>query len=620
MAKRQLKGTEVTVREDLTKMRLQVLKHAVKEYTMKKVWTSDGVIKVNIGLSGDLGECPGDFIRNITYKFPKKLKLVHINAQSLNDYKQAEFIELFSESEIDIIVVSETWLKDDIQVSLLNYNGFYVNRCGSRHGGGVAIFVKSSYRAKVLSTSLGEINKPEYILIEVLIGCDKLLVVGVYRPPKIGYLDALQTEIYKYTVDYKYTFLCGDLNARFGSGTDETKIISDMLSLCNLSCVPFGSTFHIPGCDSTLDLISSNCPDLLIYFGQRLASGFSAHDILCAVFDLSVPSVTSEPFTFRDFNGIILDNLLNDIETASWHLVYNAPNIDGKLEQFNNIITNLMEMHVPLKTFARRKNQPWMTKEISKQIKKREALRAKYLNTLSLQDKDNYIKARNRVKQDIRNAKTRFFHRKFEKCENNAKATWGVIRSLNLANKVQPSDLVVSVEDLNVHYASVSSVKNPAVIKNSIENYVKVIPERDNINDKFFFKYVLPEDIVSAINSIKSNAVGVDKIPVKFLKLCLPSLIPVLDHIFNYSLQNSAFPSVWKKANILPLPKVKNPKETKDYRPVSNLCVLGKALEKVVHKQVSEFLDSNKLFDKFQSGFRKNHSTVTALLKSPVSQ
>jgi hypothetical protein len=247
-------------------------------------------------------------------------------------------------------------------------------------------------------------------------------------------------------------------------------------------------------------------------------------------------------------------------------------------------------------------------------MRKREALRAKYLKTLSLEDKGNYKKVRNKVKQDMRNAKIRFTHRKFEKCENNAKATWGVLRSLNVANKVKPSDLVVSVEELNVHYASVASVKNPALINNSIDKYREATIERD-IDDKFFFKHVLPVDISIAINSIKSNAIGVDKIPVKFLKLCLPCLMPVLDHIFNYSLQNSAFPSVWKKANILPLPKIKNPNEAKDYRPVSNLCVLGKALEKIVHKQVAEFLENNKLFDKFQSGFRKNHSTVTALLK-----
>ena len=42
------------------------------------------------------------------------------------------------------------------------------------------------------------------------------------------------------TVNYTYIFVCGDLNARFGSGTDETKIISDTMSLCSLHCVYMG--------------------------------------------------------------------------------------------------------------------------------------------------------------------------------------------------------------------------------------------------------------------------------------------------------------------------------------------------------------------------------------------
>jgi hypothetical protein len=37
------------------------------------------------------------------------------------------------------------------------------------------------------------------------------------------------------------------------------------------------------------------------------------------------------------------------VETASWHSVYDCPNIDGKLEHFNNIMTELMEVHAPLK-------------------------------------------------------------------------------------------------------------------------------------------------------------------------------------------------------------------------------------------------------------------------------
>lgn len=47
--KKLLKGTNITIREDLTKMRLSLLKEAVSHYSTKAVWTSDGVILVNIG-------------------------------------------------------------------------------------------------------------------------------------------------------------------------------------------------------------------------------------------------------------------------------------------------------------------------------------------------------------------------------------------------------------------------------------------------------------------------------------------------------------------------------------------------------------------------------------------
>ncbi|KAK3928872.1 Protein unc-13-like protein C [Frankliniella fusca] len=48
-AKKCLKGTSVTVREDLTSHRLALLKRAVQAYTLQKVWTHDGVILINTG-------------------------------------------------------------------------------------------------------------------------------------------------------------------------------------------------------------------------------------------------------------------------------------------------------------------------------------------------------------------------------------------------------------------------------------------------------------------------------------------------------------------------------------------------------------------------------------------
>ena len=51
----------------------------------------------------------------------------------------------------------------------------------------------------------------------------------------------------------------------------------------------------------------------------------------------------------------------------------------------------------------------------------------------------------------------------------------------------------------------------------------------------------------------------------------------------------------------------------KNYRPISNLSYLSKIIEKIVHRQISEY--SEDLLPKFQSGYRKAHSCETAITR-----
>jgi len=58
-----------------------------------------------------------------------------------------------------------------------------------------------------------------------------------------------------------------------------------------------------------------------------------------------------------------------------------------------------------------------------------------------------------------------------------------------------------------------------------------------------------------------------------------------------------------------------DPADVKSYRPISNLSVLSKLLERFVARQLLEHLNAARLFPDLQSGYWAYHSTETAVLK-----
>ena len=57
------------------------------------------------------------------------------------------------------------------------------------------------------------------------------------------------------------------------------------------------------------------------------------------------------------------------------------------------------------------------------------------------------------------------------------------------------------------------------------------------------------------------------------------------------------------------------PVELKDYRPVSILPILSKTYERVVLEQITNIIEKKLKCHHYQSGYHKNHSTATLLLK-----
>ena len=87
-----------------------------------------------------------------------------------------------------------------------------------------------------------------------------------------------------------------------------------------------------------------------------------------------------------------------------------------------------------------------------------------------------------------------------------------------------------------------------------------------------------------------------------------------ITYIINTSLRSGCVPMCMKLAKVIPLHKKKSTLEAGNYRPVSILSVTSKILEKAVFIQLNEYLTSNNIIYKFQSGFRGSYSTDTCLI------
>lgn len=112
-----------------------------------------------------------------------------------------------------------------------------------------------------------------------------------------------------------------------------------------------------------------------------------------------------------------------------------------------------------------------------------------------------------------------------------------------------------------------------------------------------------------------TKSVGVDKISVFVLKACATEISQSIANLINRSLLSGKFPQQWKRSKIIPIHKSGDKSSPSNYRPISILPCVSKILERVVQRQVLEFLHENNILSAAQSGFRPRHSTSTTLLK-----
>lgn len=133
------------------------------------------------------------------------------------------------------------------------------------------------------------------------------------------------------------------------------------------------------------------------------------------------------------------------------------------------------------------------------------------------------------------------------------------------------------------------------------------------------FTTVTYDEIAALVDTMKSSSSPSDIIPTKLFINAFDTICPWVVNLFNVSLQTGVFPAflnmpLWNQGSKT-LEKNPDPTLLQHLRRISKLPFMSKLCEKAVAVLLTAYLEKYNIYDRFQSGFHKLHSTETALLK-----
>ena len=197
------------------------------------------------------------------------LYLCHINIRSLLA-NFSDFIDHINDCDYDIIGLSETWLRNNIdnaQIHINNFNFIRLDRINGR-GGGVGIFIKQNINFEILYSAC--LDFVEYIWIKFKVQNKVVILGNIYRPPSADlnlFLNHIEDTIINIYAEYDNIICFGDFNINLLESTrwgEQLESIMDTFNLKQLVLEPTRLSIHSA---TLIDLIFTNMKEEVVQSG-----------------------------------------------------------------------------------------------------------------------------------------------------------------------------------------------------------------------------------------------------------------------------------------------------------------------------------------------------------------
>nr|CAI5865871.1 unnamed protein product [Callosobruchus analis] len=193
--KKLFKGSGIVVREDLTKVRLELLNYAIEKIGLKNL------VDENIEKETKNYQCIEDYLAEQHEGDICGLRVIHFNIRSLQKHYDELLVYVQSAKEVlNVIVLSETGKIENLHdFQIPGYNAYYNESCHNKCDG-TLIYVKACISANVKIANVDNYKFLRVILFEKGI---RIGITAIYRPP------SLDVDDYTQNLD---KYLNGDIN------------------------------------------------------------------------------------------------------------------------------------------------------------------------------------------------------------------------------------------------------------------------------------------------------------------------------------------------------------------------------------------------------------------------
>ena len=310
-------------------------------------------------------------------------------------------------------------------------------------------------------------------------------------------------------------------------------------------------------------------------------------------------------------------------------------------DKFAGRLQHEIDTHIPIRKAGTKDGFPWINQEIRRLIRKRDKLYRRWSRSGRPDDQKKFLDQKHLVRRITDRAYEKYLKdilginndgddlddppkvktKKLYSLLKHSKQDSSGIASLKADNKTYTEDSE-KANALNGQFHSVFSPKSPISLKQLAQRTLQDLhdsglnqPLRPSPHPKMPEIHVSQSGIEKLLKGLNPHkAAGPDKFKPIVLQTLHKELAPILQLIYQRSLDSGKLPSIWKEANVSPIFKKGDKSDPANYRPISLTCVLCKVLEHVVASSISRhFTEQNILFD-LQHGFREKRSCETQLI------